>query len=235
MYKTGIVLGSFNMPDFIKLQIATIRANCGSIPILISDNISNADKYGSLKEIVRNDSNCVISRNFQPLNWPGGDLACYWKGITWANSIGLDVIYKLSQRCIIDIFNWDQESATNLCESNCSILGKSCSYHGWAVRTEMVGMSVRDWYNPEILHDLFPRNLDRGVEYILEDIVKKKFNMLRWKIMSDARPQKTPGILFREANSTEDYKALALKLGIKPGEYDCREREQNPTMNERLS
>jgi hypothetical protein len=213
MYKTGIVLGSFNMPDFIKLQIAAIRANCGSIPIFISDNISNPDQYGSLKEIVKNDINCVISRNFQSLNWPGGDLACYWKGVTWANAIGLDVLYKLSQRCVIDIPNWDQTSAAYLCESNCGVLGRNCSYHGWAIRTEMVGMSVRKWYTPEILHNLFPKNLDRGVEYVIEDILKTKFHnqMLPWTIMSPARPQKAPGILFREANSDDDYKTLAVK------------------------
>ncbi len=47
----------------------------------------------------------------------GGDMAAFWKGIGWGAMTGLDVVFKLSQRFVIDVPNWDQDSARLLLDS----------------------------------------------------------------------------------------------------------------------
>lgn len=237
MRKVGVVIGSFNMPQFVELQLAAIQFHCGSIPILIADNCSDGfdqpydhpkeAKYWQLYRHVMNYSNAVIWPNPSYVGW-GGDIAAYWKGIVWGKSIGLDVVFKLSQRCIVDYPDWAQISAERLCSSGQATLGRGCDWHKWGFRTESAGLNVNCWYDPDILRILRPRDLNGWPteQLMYDDIIKPKFGgMCTWELMSPARPVRSEHILYREANRGDHYIEVARKVGVQPQDYDCRSRE----------
>ena len=128
----------------------------------------------------------------------------------------MDVVFKLSQRLVIDTPNWAQDWAERLMASEMPVLGRSCGFHHWAIRTEAVGMKVLEWARPEILTHLTPRSVRWPVEMIIWDDIRDKLGgkMLEWSLLSYSRPQKAPGYLFREANTAAEYEELAARIGV---------------------
>lgn len=235
--KVGVVIGSFNIPQFVELQLAAIQYHCGSIPVLIADNCSDGydqiyrhpeTKYWQLHRIIQKYPNAKIWQSYEYVSW-GGDIAAYWKGIVWAKHTGLDILFKLSQRCLVDYENWAQIWGEKLFESDCETLGRDCDWHKWKFRTESAGLKVNAWYDTDILETLMPRDLKGWPteQMMYDDIIQKRFDgrLLKWDLMAKSRPERSPYILYREPNEAADYEKVARKLNIPIGDYDCRSRE----------
>lgn len=237
--KCGIVIGHYNQPDFLELNIAAIRHHCGDVPILVSDDCSDGfgrtPQTGTLFWDV-----LAVTQRFKHVHiWPnpsrightGGDMSAIWKAIIWGHHLEMDVVFKLSQRCIIDKHEWHREAVEILMKSDCCLLGKPCAVHRWAVRTESIGLKIAEWYRWDILAHLTPREIAWPVEQVLWDDMRDRLGerMVPWPILSDARPHQAPCVLFREANAPEDFRRLAFSLGVcRSAQFDCRRAEDMP-------
>ena len=120
--RAGVILGSYNYPRLIETQIKLIReCNGADTPILVSDDCSPGcmdlpdydSQFTTLLKIVE-DNNVALWCSPDRLGHVGGDLACYYLGIQWGKMHGLDVVCKLSQRLLIDIPCWLDESSEKL-------------------------------------------------------------------------------------------------------------------------
>jgi hypothetical protein len=225
MFKTGTVIGSYNMSNAVLLQVTAIRHHCSNMPILISDDCSDPSEFNKIIQIVKVNENVSIWPNPTRIGHAGGDMAAFWKGIIWGDHDNLEVVFKLSQRFIIDVPEWDQRGAEELYRSGLSTLGRSCAFHKFNLRTEAVGMRIDRWHKPEILDHLSPKKLNGLMaEDVLFDDVKHRLDgrICRWDVMSRARPWASPHVIFREANSPQDYRRLAAKFGLPQTDYDTR-------------
>lgn len=226
--RVGVVIGSFNMPSAVRLNVAAIRHHCGpDVPILISDDCSDgfaptpdpASLFGRLVEIVSETPNVTLWPSVERIGHAGGDLRAVWAGLQWAKAIGLDVLVKLSQRYIWDVPAWTGLAALELERSGKPTLGRECGWHHWELRTECVAMDVRRWANAGVFAHLTPRRVAWAAEQVLADTARDHVGggIAQWSLMSDARPTPIAGALFREANPQADYEALADRLGVALG------------------
>jgi len=227
-WRVGVVIGSFNMPSVVRLNVAAIRAHCGAgVPILICDDASDGigpavdprSPFGQLAELAANDPKVSLWPNPERVGHAGGDISAIWKGLTWAKSLGLDVLVKLSQRYIIDVPRWHELLCDELKASGLATIGHDCQSHGWAIRTECFGMLVNRWTCPEIMAHLTPRRISWPVEQFVFDDVRDRLDgkIHQWSLMSKGRGVRAPGMLFREANAIEDYVDLAARLNVQLG------------------
>lgn len=249
-----IVIGHFNRPEAVELNIAAIRYyNGDDIPILISDDCSDGFSarpnpktlYGQLIEISLKFPNVFIWPTHFRIGHAGGDLAAFWKGLNWAGcggwdglnwrgNNGYDVLFKLSQRFIIMRHGWADYWATKLMQSKYSTLGTACCTHGFDLRTEAIGMKVGKWFTPQILAHLSPRPINIATEAVVFEVVEKYLEkeILNWDLLSKGRGVKANDYLFRGANSIAEYKELSMKLGLNIGPITVE--DSNQTANYKL-
>jgi hypothetical protein len=235
-YKTGIVIGSYNIPDAVRLQLAVIRANCPQAPVIVSDDCSDGyaptpgpgTKFEQIARACAEYEGVYLWPNVERIGHAGGDLSAFWKGLVWGKATGLEVVFKLSHRYVIDIPHWDQSGAADLYESGEATLGRDCEFHKWPIRTEAVGMRVDMWGRADIIGHLTPRKVNYPVEEIIFDDIRTNFGgkMCRWKIMSHDRGAPAPNILFREANQPKEYALMAFKHGLPPVPLPCLGSEE---------
>lgn len=237
--RCGIVIGHYNQPDFLELNIAAIRHHCGDVPILVSDDCS--DGFGSTPKsgsvfhrvlrMTERYTNVRVLPNVERIGHCGGDMACVWKAIYFGASLGADVVFKLSTRLIVDTPNWVKDTALSLMQSDYQVAGNKCQFHGF-LRLEAIGIKIAAWNQPDILAHLTPRRIAWPTEQVVWDDIRDRFNsrMMPLGWMSDARPQQKAGVLFRESNGPEDYSALAAKIGLDVTDlqFDCRRSESMP-------
>lgn len=231
-----IVIGHFNMPNALELNIAAIRHfNGDSIPILISDDCSDGfaaipdpkTPYGHVLRITHKYPNVFVWPNHFRIGHAGGDLGAFWKGLNWAGAgawdgqcwrgdNGYDILFKLSQRFIFTDYDWARHWARILYNSNYAAIGKGCTDLGFDLRTEAVGLKVAEWFTPKILAHLCPRPIGIATEAVVYEVLDYwlEKRLLSWEILSDGRNMKSDHYLFRGANSPDEYVELARLLGL---------------------
>jgi hypothetical protein len=220
----GIVIGHYNQPDALRLNVTAIRHFCGMCPILVSDDCSDGfgatpepwTPFGRVLEIQEQFPGVSVWPNVDRIGHSGGDMAATWKGIVWGGNLGLDVVFKLSQRFIFRRTDWAREAAALLMNSDATTLGRGCSTHGWFLRTEAFGMKISDWFRGDILSHLTPRRTGTACEVVVADDILDRLGgrMLEWEWLSPGRGIPSEWYLFREANSSEEYRQLADQLGV---------------------
>ena len=234
---TGIVIGHYNQPDFLELNIAAIRHHCGDVPILISDDCSDGfgqtprpdTIFGRILALAERDQNISVWPNVAPIGHAGGDMSAFWKGLVWARNLGLDILFKLSQRLIFDHPDWVNQSVRELVQSGARTFGKGCTQDPWRLRTESVGILVQAWSKPSILTHLTPRPIQVPPEIVLYDDVRDRLgnSLANWSLMADSRYVRKEDVLFRATHSASDYQNLADRLGIAiQGDLNCQASEQ---------
>jgi hypothetical protein len=150
-------------------------------------------------------------------------MAAFWKGLVWGKACGLQVVFKLSQRYVINHPEWIDKSACDLVESGSATLGRSCADGGWPIRTEAVGLFVPAWHQPGVLSHLTPRRVQWPTELIVwDDIIDRLDGRLHpWELVTEGRSRPSPRALFHYANSPQDYQRLARELGMSsPAQFD---------------
>ncbi len=231
--RCGVVIGHFHRVDFLELNLRAIRKHCGpDVPILVSDDCTDGfgvtPSSGSLFErvlaLAETIPHVVVWPNVTRIGHTGGDMAAFWKGLVWGKQMGLDVVFKLSQRYVINCPNWIEDSARQLIQSGRATLGRPCAHGGWPIRTEAVGLYVPTWHRPDVLAHLTPRRVDWPTELIIwDDIVDRLDGQLQpWNMVTEGRFTPTPHALFHYANTPQDYARLAEELGMSSqGDFDC--------------
>lgn len=230
--KVGIVIGAYNWPSIIELQIKVIKATCGNIPILISDDFSDGAshspqpgcKFYQMQVLAERYPLVTFYPNPQRLGHSGGDLSAFWKGLQWANTLNLDILAKISHRLLVNLPHWIQHYGSILLKRNNAIASQPCIQNGhiFPIRSECCVLNVKEWNRPEIISKLTPLVInpngrpDTDVENILWGIIQKHFHgiMEPLLLLRKDRHLKNPGVLWHNANSLLDYQELGEKFGV---------------------
>ena len=224
--RAGVILGSYNYPRLIETQIKLIReCNGADTPILVSDDCSPGcmdlpdydSQFTTLLKIVE-DNNVALWCSPDRLGHVGGDLACYYLGIQWGKMHGLDVVCKLSQRLLIDIPCWLDESAEKLLASGFATGCQSCfeGPHRLPLRTEAILFDVNKWHRQDVLLHMRPRPTQR---IAAESVVMQAMQMIepdfhRWDLFQERRTVRDPGIVWHCSAPREEYQKIADRYGI---------------------
>lgn len=224
----GVVIGSYNLPGLIELQINLIRKHNGDdTPILIVDDCSpgtgiNPDPssvFGDLCDIMRSYADVTLWSNPVRFGHAGGDLTSYFVGLQWARMRGMRVLCKLSQRLLLDIPHWLRDGTSGLLDSGKATGCNPCQedQHRFNLRTEAILFRVDAWYRQDVLDHLRPRPVtgnaaEAVVWHDMEDRVGTE--MWRWPVMGPDRRARYPGVIWRGSHGLADYHRIAGELGL---------------------
>jgi hypothetical protein len=220
---TGVVLGCFNYPKLIELQINLIRFHNGPVPIFISDDCSsksnNYKYYEDLMELATKYTDVTVWSNPQRLGHAGGDLVAFHLGIQWAYFRKLPYLIKLSQRMCVDIHDWITPCVAGLVKSGLKVSSASCVEGGttFPIRTEFVLMDTKAWYHPNILNEFRMQSTQgHAAESIIWRVIDKYFEgkMAILPILKEDRLYPYPGIVWHCSHTLENYKALAERFSL---------------------
>lgn len=221
---TGVVIGCFNYPRLMELQINLIRSHNGPIPIFISDDCSakspDLNCYAELMELTKKYSDVTLWSNPQRLGHAGGDLVAFHLGIQWAFFRRFKYLIKLSQRMCIDKFKWIQSCKASLKLGRFSIASETCKegITSFPLRTEIVLLDPAKWYHPIILDKMRMQSLNGvATEVLIGSCVDDFFDgeMGKLNIIGPDRLVPYPGIVWHTSHSIENYQDLANRFGLK--------------------
>lgn len=245
-----VSIGSFAHPSAIALQARVIRATCGAdTPILVSDDhtetafdtekSTDAEHGRRLKSRLLQicEAENLIYRDTAPdrIGHAGGDLGAFCHGLTYAERHGIDYVVKLSQRLMVDVPNWIDDTI-DLMEpgrfgpsipDGFATACAPCFYEAnpyFAMRTECVVMRVRDWFQPWVMEQLVPRPLGFAAELLIDTIVRRLstgHGFINVPGMTKDRYERRPGWAWKDAlpkeSTDRDYAELATKYGMTLG------------------
>lgn len=224
----GVVIGSYNYPKLIALQVRLIQEMNGpKVPILIVDDCSpgtqRTPQPGSVFEelcgIMREHAGVTVWSNPERYGHAGGDLASYFVGLQWARAHRLRVLCKLSQRCLLDLPDWLHLAAEGLLDSGLATGCQPCREGStvFPLRTEAILFDVDKWHRPDVLDHLRPRPVTGyPAELIVWDDMADRVGIeyWRWPIMGEDRLTRYPGVIWHCSHRREDYEAIAERYGL---------------------
>jgi hypothetical protein len=221
--KAGVVIGSYNMPSLIELQIKLVRHRCGPVPILISDDHSDgigsndpATPFEMLRTIAESYENVHLWTNGQREGHAHGDYLAMVKGIIWGRVCGFDVVAKLSQRFMIDSQWWLQDGAFELLQSGKPLASNIDPI--FPVRTDALILDVKQWLRPDVLQRIQEERAKSPAENFFSWLLRQlKFEFHHWDLIGSNRFQWAPHLYWYVHNSRADYEALAARYGLTIG------------------
>lgn len=241
-----VSIGHFAQPSIIALQARAIRATCGDIPILVSDDDSETafdvskgigpERGAAIKRKlldICNRAGLIYRRSgTERLGHAGGDLGAFYHGLVYARDHSIPWLAKLSQRYVIDIPNWlaDHTRLMKKRKFNFNTGCRGCFYADKSVfhlRTECVIMEVEKWSRPDVLEMLKPRPLkfQAAEELVFHAIVKMnggQCNTLSPNWLTKDRQQRFPKIAWKDTKPDDatlgDYQLSADTHGVKLGD-----------------
>lgn len=220
---TGIVIGTYGLPQLARLQVKLIRETCGDVPILFADDAAELAHPGT------DAAFHAITEEFPGVTyWPSaerrghyaGDLSVFWKGLQWAQGRGLRWLCKLSQRMLWTRVGWLADAVRELEASGLPTMFQGCIDNGKDLycRSECVLMDARVWGQHWQLFDR-PK-LHNATEFYLWDLVYR-FHAKRFHVWSEIplvrelRPR--PGaFVWHTCHGDADYAALHARFGVAP-------------------
>lgn len=220
---TGVVIGCFNYPKLIELQINLIRFHNGPVPIFISDDCSSKSNtykyYEDLMELATKYTDVTVWSNPQRLGHAGGDLVAFHLGIQWAYFRKLPYLIKLSQRMCIDIHDWITPCVAGLVKSGLKVSSAPCveGKTHFPIRTEFVLMDTKAWYHPNILNEFRMQSAQgNAAEMIIWNVIEKYFSgfMAKLPLLKEDRMYPYPGIVWHCSHSIGNYQALADRFNL---------------------
>ena len=217
----GIVVGCYGLPGLARLQVRTIRATCGPVPILLADDGSGKDK----------EFNAIEEEDRDVTFWPSdvrrghyaGDLSVYWKGLQWAHTRGFRWLVKLSQRFLWTRSSWLADAVETWERSGEATLMQRCLDHGGGklpspvdlkVRTECMGFDVPAWI-PHFREFDRPQ-LGNPTELYVWDLIHRHFGerFAEWSGLTVDRYAVTPGTVWHSSHNEQPYRELAARFGV---------------------
>ncbi len=223
-----ISIGSYGMPGIVELQAAAIRANCGDIPILVSDDHTEQagddgyEKKARLLDIC--DKYDLQFRDAAPerVGHSGGDLGAFWHGLHYAAGKDIPYVLKLSQRLIIDRPNYAQRCVDILRNREGHTMSQTHKNRGrffFAMRTEFVLMSTHKWMRADFMETLKPRPIGRAAEDVVHSCVRRMGGaVIACPLITPERSKAHAGVVwYEQPNSNDAYSLLAYKYGVELG------------------
>ncbi|VTS01527.1 unnamed protein product [Gemmata massiliana] len=221
----GVAIGSYKWPALVELQVRAVRATCGPVPVLVSND--HPESAPALAAICAAHPDVTLDTNPERIGHTGGDLAVFWKGVTWGAARGLSVVAKLSQRMIFTGPYWLQDGARDLRASGLGTSGRASTEPRWPFRTEAVLLDVARWNRPEVLEHVAPgRYWDRreggfAAEVAVLELIRFHLGgaYWPWPALPTNRRSKGP-FVWHHSHSADEYRALAARFGVAlPGDF----------------
>jgi hypothetical protein len=214
----GIVIGCFGWPRLVELQIKTIRETCGDVPILVCDDCS--PKADQIEQVCKRYDGVTFSNNQIRMGHYAGDLSVFRRGVEWANSIGLHVLVKLSQRMLMVKPGW-LESIIPLLEKTETVVSPCLEPRGreWVdlyCRTEAVAMRMDGWGQDDVIAMLHGEQLVSATELRINHIIVSKFagRRLDWPGLAAKRMEPAMGTIWHCSHPPAVYAHHANRFGL---------------------
>ena len=141
-----------------------------------------------------------------------GDLEVLRTAITWANELGCQHVFKVSQRTIPTRPNWARELAEQMAHDD-SALAYQTEFGTRQVRTEFLGLHVPDWNSAQALAALsepFEGLLETWFADICERLFPWRHTPIPW--LSRFRFRENPNVLSYYGMGFEPAAALVRNL-----------------------
>jgi len=212
----GVVVGLYRWPKLAELQIRLIRATCGRVPILLSDDCSPEGRWREMELLGEKYADVLVRRNPERIGHAGGDLSAFERGLRWAKNRELAVLAKLSMRMMIEIPYWLQDGAIDLLASGMAASGQPCleGPHSFPLRSEAVLLNVERMHTPQVLSHWAPRKLHWAAESFAWEAIMMSGGLHPWRVMQQQRMVVDPGIVWHVSAGDEAYHALAGRYGL---------------------
>jgi hypothetical protein len=215
----GVVIGHYGMPAIVAVQVRLIREHCGPVPVLVHDDWSPEPERIELDRVCGELGVEVVRSGRENIGHAGGDLGAFFRGLTWAQTRGLRVLVKLSQRFLIDTPNWLADAADLLTRSRESCLTDACieGASRLPLRTESIALDVARWSADEPMRVLRPRRVyPLAAEYVVHQALARVGGGFRvWPLLGGPHRQtRTPGVLWHCNTSPDEYRQLAARFGL---------------------
>lgn len=224
----GVVVGSYGWPNLNELQIRTTRRYCGGVPVLIADDASpDADRIEALTRYKGVDVWASPHRR----GHYAGDLSAFWKGLQWADRLGLRWLCKVSQRFVWRKPDWLADAVKTLEASGKAILMQRCTDAGrdLRIRSECVLVDVKKWV-PHL--SLFDREeLADPTEFHLWGLVAEHFGgeYCEWPGMPAVRERRMVGTVWHCSHSAGQFAEAFQSEGLQPdADFDVSGRKDCP-------
>lgn len=219
----GVVVGAYFHVPLIELQIRVIRAYCGQVPILISDDHSPDGRSESMARICSKYHDVDFVTSYQRIGHAGGDLAAFSRGVLWAHRRGLKVLAKVSNRWLCVVPRWLQDGAIELLRSGRPFAGDRCidGRVRAPLRTDACLLDVAKWHTADAINRM---NSRPGGSYFSEGTINQirltfgKDSLLIWPLLHGPhRFLRAPGVLWHQNTSEAEFRDLGKKFGVDLG------------------
>ena len=233
--KVGLVISTYSALPYVELALAVRQKLYPDLPTLVHDDASRrttelealCGRYGVEFET-------ASSRLGHP-RW--AIFAGSWAAYAGLQERGIDLLVKMSRR-FIPLTNWVAGLAELARVSQYATYANVCRHFGMPIRSECMGMAVKEWRSDDIegeMTRLMLRNTGRFMpEKFVSDLAWKldarkcqtartwaegrfDYGFAVWDFVSSSRVEKCRSHLFYSANGPQDYAGLARNLGLPLG------------------
>jgi hypothetical protein len=232
--KVGLVISTYGAPAYVDLALAVRNRLYPDVPVLVHDDAS--EQADSLMAVCQSPG-VTFESNSSRLGHDMGDLSSIVGGLGWAQSLGLDLLVKMSRR-FVPATNWIPRLQQIAEVSQYSTFGRSCRTYRLPLRTECFAMAVGPWSADEIRGEMSRFMLTAYepflVEFYVSSLARKVYaghcvaarewekqtirispkpEFVVWDLLGEGRRTPVPGHLWHETAKPEQYAELGTKLG----------------------
>lgn len=212
----GVVIGSYKWPSVVELNVKLIRAKCGDVPILVSDDSSA--RQPQLREACKRLGVDFVSTH-ERIGHMGGDVAAFHNGVRWAKAKGLKVVAKLSQRMLILRERWLQKGAEELLASGLPLATQECKgATPFPLRTEACLLDVNRWYpiiDSHLAIKTYSPQFPNGEEVINHALRVLGGVFWPWDIFGEVREHDEPEVIWHWLDDRIQYARVAQLYGVR--------------------
>lgn len=235
-YADAVVsIGHYNMPCTVEFHIKSINNNCGSVPVIVTDDFTelayNTDetkgrvvlKASALESKQRLAGICathnvpLMTSGVNRMGHVGGDLAAFYNGMVYAKEIGARYMIKLSQRFFVDKHLWVQKMVHFMDRENADLMtNEHESKNGilvFPIRSEFMVMRVSKFGSDAILQHLYPRRMQgmAGEIHMTAVVQMAQGKTISCPMFTANRGRKHPGLVWYEQPDARDAYIEAYK------------------------
>ena len=233
----GVVIGTFAAVPYVHLQLESWRRHYPEIPLLVNDD--GSPYTGELRELCGRYGAEFIA-NTRRMRRTVGDMSAYVQGFDWAESLGLELLVKLSRR-FIPLHDWLPEFQRLAYRTQYATYSQCCDHFNFGFRTECIGFHVPTWLASDSLlhlrqavHDNTPCFVEGRIHELAREVHCELLQRCRlareyqqahprpadrnaygvWTIMTERRVDRQPGLLWHDCESPFDYCRVARTYGL---------------------
>ncbi len=247
--RLGLVIGTYAAVPYVHLQLEARRRLYPHVPALLHDDCSHCSI--PLRDLCR-EYDCSFESNAVRLAPTLGDVSVFVGGLKWAQTLGLDILVKVSRRWIFTV-DWSESLIQLALESQHPTFSNYTETFDFGFRTECVGLSVTEWADSrfwrstcevfqggrEIFVEAYMHQLAIGLSRGMcrqarnwinaREIPESRRGYAPWSLMGTDRchPEQSAGYLWHDSHTPAHYAAQAQAWGLPYNEIDFTDPNQS--------